>query len=273
MIKFIQTGWQAVVFAIVGFFALYHVYQFLEAGKVTEASAVFGIAFLSFLYANLSRFKRFKGLGFEAELWEDKQKEAAELIERLKSVVAIYTTEVVRSNVQQGRFADGKRWLKVWPLYDELVTRHEELGQKIDFSKLKDEMDDYFLLDMCININSNGFRQSLQRAHRQAEDVLKKEFGSVVKDMDGYNKRLAQLREINSSADILFQFGQRRNVAEEMLRVADEAGRKLKTFFDVDLQIEEKDATRLRAISEVWKNRPVKVTAELIQWADRQDAN
>lgn len=272
--KFIKTSWQAVVFAIVGFFALYHVYQFLQAGKVTEASAVFGIAFLSFLYANLSRFKRFKGLGFEAELWEDKQQEAAELIERLKSVVAIYTTEVVKGKIEQGRFADGKRWQKVWPLYDELVTRHEELGQKIDFSKLKNEMDNYFLFDMCSNINSRGgFRQSLQRAHGQANDVLKKEFGSVVTDMDGFSKRLAQLRDIKLSVEDPFQFSQRGNLAEEMLRVADEAGRKLKADFGVDLNIEEKDTTRLRAISEVWKNRPVKVTDELIQWADRHEAD
>jgi hypothetical protein len=62
--------------------------------QMTNAGIVFGLGFLSFIYANVARFKRFKGLGFEAELWEDKQKEAADLIDRLKNVVSIYTREV-----------------------------------------------------------------------------------------------------------------------------------------------------------------------------------
>jgi hypothetical protein len=57
--------------------------------------------FLQFFYSNLARFKRFKGLGFEAELWEDKQKEAADLIDRLKNVVAIYSREVVMAQVSR----------------------------------------------------------------------------------------------------------------------------------------------------------------------------
>jgi hypothetical protein len=34
----------------------------------------------------LARFKAFKGMGIQAELWEDKQLEAAILIERLKGL-------------------------------------------------------------------------------------------------------------------------------------------------------------------------------------------
>ena len=71
---------------------------------------VFGLGFLSFIYANVARFKRFKGLGFEAELWEDKQKEAADLIERLREVVSIYSREVILGKVRAGRFANGPDW-------------------------------------------------------------------------------------------------------------------------------------------------------------------
>lgn len=69
--KLVAEYWERVVFAMVGFVGLAFSFKYMYAEKVTEASAVFAIAFLSFLYSNLSRFKRFKGLGFEAELWED----------------------------------------------------------------------------------------------------------------------------------------------------------------------------------------------------------
>ncbi|MHC2215498.1 hypothetical protein [Rhizobium leguminosarum] len=70
MWKAISENWQHVIFAVVGCVALGYSFLFVRDGKVTEASAVFAIAFLSMLYSNLARFKRFKGLGFEAELWE-----------------------------------------------------------------------------------------------------------------------------------------------------------------------------------------------------------
>lgn len=75
------------------------------------------MAFFSFFYSRLSQFK---GFGFEAELWEDKTKEAEGLIERLKSVVEISTREIVLTKVMQGRWSDGADWavtgssLMVW---------------------------------------------------------------------------------------------------------------------------------------------------------------
>ena len=53
-------------------FSIFHLVQ----QNLAMASASFAMAFVSFIWANISRFKRFKGLGIEAELWEDKKKEA-----------------------------------------------------------------------------------------------------------------------------------------------------------------------------------------------------
>ncbi len=75
------------------------------------------MAFFSFIYSNISRFKRFKGLGFEAELWEDKQKEAAQLIDRLKAMVTVYTREIVMQKVMQNRYSGDGRWAESWKLY------------------------------------------------------------------------------------------------------------------------------------------------------------
>jgi hypothetical protein len=51
--------------------------------KTASAAAVLGFAFLLLVLLLLAKFKRFKGFGFEAEMWEEKQVEAAELVDRL----------------------------------------------------------------------------------------------------------------------------------------------------------------------------------------------
>lgn len=42
--------------------------------------AVLGTGFLLVVLLLLAKFKRFKGFGFEAEMWEEKQEEAAVLV-------------------------------------------------------------------------------------------------------------------------------------------------------------------------------------------------
>lgn len=101
MMKYLLGNWERLLFGLVGCACLGFGFHFIFEEKITSASAVFAIGFFSFLYSNLARFKRFKGLGFEAELWEDKQKEAADLIDRLKNVVAIYSREVVMAQVSR----------------------------------------------------------------------------------------------------------------------------------------------------------------------------
>lgn len=200
--------------------SLFKVYE----DKVVEAGGIALIAVMCLVFSNLTRFKRFKGLGFEGELWEDKQKEAADLIDRLKNVVSIYTREVIMSNVKRGRWSDGEGWKSRWTLYDDLVTQHADLGQKIDFSDLKYQMDTYFLFDMCMI--DNTLQRSIMKAEEKARGIIQGEFGKVVRDMDGYQKRLAQLREIKNHFDEPFAVAQKENLAARMLEHAEENRKK-----------------------------------------------
>ncbi|MES5097129.1 hypothetical protein ABUK73_02750 [Agrobacterium sp. BA1120] len=266
--KFIRNNWQGIVFSAVGFFALYHFYLFLQGGKVTEASVVFGFAFLSFLYANLSRFKRFSGLGFEAELWEDKQKEAADLIARLENVVTIYTAEAVMSKITEGRFADKDRWTKVWSLYSALIDQHKALGQKIDFSDLKSRMDTYFLFDMCVS--RFGIQGALMTAHNQVHTILREEFGSPITDIEGHSRRLGQLREIDTVTPELWAIAQRENLAAWLLNFAGRNAKKMKEYFGVEIPFDDQEMRDLARISVLWDQRPVPVTDETIALASHE---
>lgn len=268
--KLVLDNWQRVLFAFVGLICLYYSFQFLQERDVPSASAVFAVGFLSFIYSNLSRFKRFKGLGFEAELWEDKQKEAADLIDRLKKVVSIYTSEVVLGSVKRGRLFDGVSWKENWKLYDDLVNQHAELGQNIDFSKLKKEVDDFFLFDITMNIYRNIDR-AFSKATSEARSNIDKEFGSPIRDVKGSTLKNEQLRDATFKLDKLFEIAKTQNLAKLVNERAVSSASKFKTSFGLDVELDETLMTRLAAMSAIYDRRPVEVTTELIEWANRSD--
>lgn len=268
--KWLSANWERVLFVIVGLAFLSICFDLISLGKVTEAAVVFGLGFLSFMYANVSRFKRFKGLGFEAELWEDKQKEAAELIERLREVVSIYTREVIIGKVTAGRWVDNVDWASHWKLYDDLVTQHTILGQKIDFTGLRKDVDDYFLFDMSMP-QINKIRTATDTGKSAALQKIEDKFGNPIRDVEDHNRWLAQFREIPEDIQDPLLVSTKGDLARHALKVWGETKERLKRDFEVDAEIDPKVVKRLEAISKLYQSRPVKVTEELIAWANRND--
>ena len=54
--------------------------------RTGSAATALSFGFLLVVMLLLAKFRRFKGFGFEAEMWEEKQAEAENLIERLKAL-------------------------------------------------------------------------------------------------------------------------------------------------------------------------------------------
>lgn len=267
--KWLVTNWERILFAVVGLALLGGSLTMIYREKVTEAAVVFGLGFLSFIYANVARFKRFKGLGFEAELWEDKQKEAADLIERLREVVSIYTREVVLGKVKAGRWGGKVDWADRWKLYDDLIAQHSVLGQKIDFSSVKKVMDDYFLFDMSMP-EIGRLRVATVTGKSAARQKIDLEFGSPIRDNEGFSKRLEQLRMISDWGANFFEISTEGDLAEYALTVWNDAKTHLKRDFEIDVDVDAQFLERLAEISELYKTRPVQVTAELIALANRE---
>ncbi|GEM_PF-2523902 len=62
--------------------------------KNTGAGLTFTAGTLILIFSLLSKFKKFKGLGIEAELWEEKQEEAEKLISNLKSLSVVVSKPI-----------------------------------------------------------------------------------------------------------------------------------------------------------------------------------
>ena len=268
--QYLQSSWERILFGCVGGACLVFTFFFLWNAQITSASAVFAMSFFSFFYANLARFKRFKGLGFEAELWEDKQKEAADLIDRLKNVVAVYTREIVMNNVMRGRWG-GKSWQKRWSLLEELEGRHTELGQRIDFSDLKHDVESAFVFDICSPLAS-AVRQSIEAAKARASEDGTARFGSPISDIDGWNKYIEALRSIKSTEDQLFERARTENIAQVILSLAKSAEAALLDGFAINVSFKDGVIERLGTLATLVSNRPITVTPELISWADDRAA-
>jgi hypothetical protein len=110
-----------------GFLAMRH--------HTAASSAVLGFAFLFVLLLFVSKFKHVHGFGFEAEMWEQKQVEAAVLVDKLS------TTSVAVAQ-QVGLIASR---LGLWaseftnPELADLLEQTDEMLTKADVSKQRKE--------------------------------------------------------------------------------------------------------------------------------------
>ncbi|MGV7120313.1 hypothetical protein [Sphingopyxis sp. 550A] len=271
VVKYLSGNWERVLFALVGIACLTFGFVFIFDEKITSASAVFAIGFFSFLYSNLARFKRFKGLGFEAELWEDKQREAADLIDRLKNVVAIYSREVVMAQVMRGRWSSGADWKANWLLYDELVGQHDALGQKIDFAPLKRDIDQVFLFDMSHHLGS-ALQKSVENARSEARKKIETEFGSSVRDNAGHNAHYTQFRKIRFDTKDMYS-RRSENLAQDLLDQAAKAKEAFQRDFGIEVHFDDEVLRHLARVSQWFAEQPLSVTDEMIGMAEKESVD
>lgn len=267
-----QSRWEKIErvgFIVIGLMFLAACFRSVWAADHTGAAALFGMAFFSFFYSRLSQFKRFKGLGFEAELWEDKKKEAEGLIERLKSVVEIYTREIVLTKVMQGRWSDGADWASHWELFDGLVAKHSDLGQEIDFSELKGRLDEIFLSD-AIAISYSSIAGPVSVGRGEAFAKLDKEFPQPIKDVKGYRARLAVYNSIPENLGRTYELIKTENAAATVLARGLNAQKLLLDEFKVEIEFDETAISRLELLSNLYEERPLKITPDLIALTVRE---
>jgi hypothetical protein len=73
-------------------------------GRDLSAAATYVAAIICLVFAYLARFKRFKGLGFEGELWEEKLEEAAHIINRMRSLSVAFSQPILTMAARSGLF-------------------------------------------------------------------------------------------------------------------------------------------------------------------------
>lgn len=160
--------------------------------------AVLGLLLLAFV--RLSKFRKFRGLGFEAELWEDKQAEAERLIERTRALLVLLTKTMVtaapRMNRMMEAFSKREQLALAQRAEEELLAAGVAPA---DLQGLYSEVDKWTAWDMASPV-CRDISQAINRHVAELESRINEQFGSPIKDSVGYSAARETLVPIRSSA-------------------------------------------------------------------------
>jgi hypothetical protein len=155
------------------------------------------------IFVFLGRFKKFKGFGIEAELWEEKLQQAAQLTDQLSKLRLLLTGELMSLSVRVGRWGPGFSWKERIQLRDQLRSIFQsDPSAKSLFEQIDGEIGTYIALDYFIRCTKQ-FNENVQKCRRAESEQINKEFGSPVKDSVGYGAKLNVWREKSKFLHIL----------------------------------------------------------------------
>ena len=165
--------------------------------KPGAAGLTFAAAIFCLIFAYLSQFKRFKGLGIEAELWDQKQEEAARLVETLRSLATVVSEQLIALSARAGR------WDSATPARElfELTEKLDSILSSIDMSpaerdSIKAPYYRYTAIDMAGPICSAI--DAAISVKEEEQHKLINGFGSPVKDLKVHQAASQRLKEITA---------------------------------------------------------------------------
>jgi hypothetical protein len=143
--KKIWDSKQEIIFSIVGLAFLYKSFHYLFIlDDVKNSLFLFPAALLCFAYANLSKFKKFEGLGFKAELWENTQKEAERVLGQLKNILRISSAQIIETSVKSAYINNAVVWKKIWDLFNKLEGELKAIDLSENLNDTKKNIYGYF---------------------------------------------------------------------------------------------------------------------------------
>lgn len=240
---------------------------FLLQPNVSAATVSAAVGILLTFLARFSQFKRFKGWGFEAEMWEEKQQEAANLIDSLKKTATFTAREVMVQSIKSGRWGSGKRWEDHWKLFNELKAAQNGLLDDDAQREIRRSIDRWFLHDMV----SREYGELRDIVGKQLEVIRKaiiSKYGNPVSDISGFSKEMDSLSRLSKPADGLFELAGSRKFVES---IEDWWADTTRRFADYDEKLEMPPEIRARlATYKALEQLPeMPVTKDLISAADR----
>ena len=137
----------------------------VEMGIAVAASSVF------LAFANLDKFAKFKGAGFEAEL-KQAVNEANATIENLKEVAKPLIETNLETLTKAGRFSEGA-FNKTHELYDQLDNLQSKMGlTSPDLEKAKTRYLNIHAWDMISELSGNIERSGVTKFSITSRDAL-----------------------------------------------------------------------------------------------------
>ncbi len=136
--------------------------------KTASASVVMAAGVITLIFLYLSQFKRFKGLGIEAELWEQEMEEAEQLVSRLQGLSVAVSEPLMYMAARSGRWSSGIPRRKKFEMMKGIEAQLRDNGvpeQKIIAAM--EEWHRFNLIDLSMD-----FRQAISDiAHEKIREI------------------------------------------------------------------------------------------------------
>lgn len=197
-------------------------------------------------------FKKVKGFGIEAELWEDKQKEAEVLIKQLK----LMTSEILLNKVRAGRWGSGSAWHETWSLFDRLLAEGKAVYGSYDLDETRKQMEDYLIFDV-VQPRVENLLQSIAAGVAKGRAAINEKYGSPITDAAGFSADMDRLRSIPTDlGKDLLGLAKLRRFTSSALRLFQESAGRLK---DLSIKIEEDQSLveELRTLQALEEQQPI----------------
>ena len=141
----------------------------------TAAIPTYGGGVICLIFAWLSRFKKFKGFGVDAELWEDKQEQAADLIDRLRSLAGSVARPVLAMAPRMGRLGQHLSRRELHDFVSTLETTLREAGlAEHEISRIKRDYH-YITMFELVRVIDRALQprvlEKLQELRKQHDDI------------------------------------------------------------------------------------------------------
>lgn len=193
--------------------------------------------------SNLARFKKIKLPGFEAEMWEDTQKEAERITNNLKKLLDLFSSTTIIQKVTSGRWGKGEKWRDIWNLYFSMLDEHNKLNIGGEFHETLNTLETYFIFD-SLHHEMDYIQGKLGQARADAQRVINEKHGPSIKDAKRYSIDLEELNSFEFAIGDMFEAASARSMGNRLAHLAT----------DNKKQIEEKYGIEINIIDEVLEN-------------------
>ena len=258
--------WESLLLKVCGFGLICLAVYFLFIGNVPGATLCAAVGLLLTFLARFSQFKRFKGWGFEAEMWEEKQQEAEKLVESLKGIAALTAREVMLQSIKSGRWGSGKRWEDHWKLFEEVKSAQAGLLSEEGKKEVRRLIDRWFLHDMAIN-EFGKLKEIVNKETERARQVIRAKFGNPVSDPAAFAAEMQVLSTLDKSIG-LFELAGTKPLIESIDAWWEDAHTKLASY-EIVIAMPGEIRSRLDTYKALESLPEMPVTKELIASADR----
>ncbi len=118
--------------------------------KVGAATATYTAAVLSLIFAFLPEFKKFKGLGIEAELLDKKIEETDKLLKQLRDITAPISEMLISSTARSGRWGSGMPRSQKYELMQRIESELKKCGvEDSQLERAKSDWHFYNIFDLA----------------------------------------------------------------------------------------------------------------------------